>query len=197
MTASSKHLLSVRALGTGPIGGAGPNRLTFLRRSSDAAPTRVRAPSDARQTPPSQSNALLVIGLSFLAGGAGRLEPRSTYLSLAQLAVAVPLLLAVALPYWTGLQRDSAADVQTTSPPWRCSPSPTPRAPAGSSAASRRSRARRTRQSGSLRHSLLLLAVGVAAAGVVSEAMTSSIADFAGAIGVSVFFASTFFVFGD
>jgi hypothetical protein len=32
---------------------------------------------------------------------------------------------------------------------------------------------------------------------VVSEAMTSSIADFAGAIGVSVFFASTFFVFGD
>jgi Ca2+:H+ antiporter len=140
------------------------------------------------------SNALLVVGLSFLAGGAGRLEPRSTYLSLAQLAVAVPLLLAVALPYWTGLQRDSAAYAETTFPALAVLAV----AYAASTGWLLRRQSQEPSETGeaewSLRRSLLLLAVGVAAAGVVSEVMTSSIADFAGAIGVSVFFAAAVLV---
>jgi Ca2+:H+ antiporter len=138
------------------------------------------------------SNALLVVGLTFLVAGRGRLARRSTYVSVAQLALAVPLLLAVSVPYWSGLERSGRAYAGTTVPVlvtlfvlyvastvWLL-----------------RSEQSETDEEArwSLKRSLLILGVGVAAAGFVSEVMTSAISGFADALGVSVFFVSVVFV---
>lgn len=140
------------------------------------------------------SNALLLVGLTFLVGGGGTLDRRSTFLSLGQLAVAVPLLVAVAVPYWSGLERDDKAYGATTFPVLALLLA----VYAASTGWLLWKESQEQNEQGdakwSLKLSLLLLGAGVGAAGFVSEVMTASISDFARELHLSVFVVSVIFV---
>lgn len=141
------------------------------------------------------SNLLLVLGLTLLVGGSGRLSRQSALLSLALAGAAAVLFLVPAIGHWTGIARHVADPV-------RVFPVSVVLVVAYVVSMVFQVRREASRQQGeeteeaqwSLRVSLVLLGLGAAATGVLAEIVTSSIDDFAGSVHLSLFFVAVVFV---